>query len=90
VTVVTSQLGRGSLQGCATMQATNQKHQTVILVTGVASDREYLLFGTNPSLKRRSSFVEGVMIDAVFNVAIFATLGLCIVGFSAWAHKRVP
>jgi hypothetical protein len=30
------------------------------------------------------------MIDALFNVAVFATLGLCIVGFSAWAHKRVP
>jgi hypothetical protein len=34
--------------------------------------------------------VEGSMIDAVVNVAIFATLGLCIVGFGAWAHKRVP
>jgi hypothetical protein len=30
------------------------------------------------------------MIDAVLNVAVFATLGLCIVGFSAWAHRRVP
>jgi hypothetical protein len=30
------------------------------------------------------------MIDAVVNVAIFATLGLCIVGFRAWAHKRAP
>jgi hypothetical protein len=30
------------------------------------------------------------MIDAVFTVAVFATLGLCIVGFGAWAHKRVP
>jgi hypothetical protein len=29
------------------------------------------------------------MIDALFNVAVFVTLGLCIVGFSAWAHKRV-
>jgi hypothetical protein len=29
------------------------------------------------------------MIDAVFNVAVFAALGLCIVGFGAWAHKRV-
>jgi len=29
------------------------------------------------------------MIDAVFNVAVFAALGLFIVGFSAWAHKRV-
>jgi hypothetical protein len=30
------------------------------------------------------------MIDALFNIAVFATLALCIVGFSAWAHKRVP
>jgi len=29
------------------------------------------------------------MIDAVLTVGVFATLGLCIVGFSAWAHKRV-
>jgi hypothetical protein len=29
------------------------------------------------------------MIDAVLNVAIFAMLALCIVGFGAWAHKRV-
>jgi hypothetical protein len=30
------------------------------------------------------------MIDAVFNVAVFAALGLCIVGFGTWARKRVP
>jgi hypothetical protein len=30
------------------------------------------------------------MIDAVVNVAIFAALVLRIVGFGAWAHKRVP
>jgi hypothetical protein len=30
------------------------------------------------------------MIDAVLNVAVFAALVLCIVGFGAWAHKRVP
>jgi hypothetical protein len=29
------------------------------------------------------------MINAVLNVAVFAALGLCIVGFGAWAHKRV-
>jgi hypothetical protein len=29
------------------------------------------------------------MIDAALNVAVFAALVLCIVGFSAWAHKRV-
>ena len=33
--------------------------------------------------------MEGNMIDALFNVAVFAALVLCIVGFSAWAHKRV-
>jgi hypothetical protein len=30
------------------------------------------------------------MIDAVLNVAVFAALGLCIVGFGAWARRRVP
>jgi hypothetical protein len=33
---------------------------------------------------------EGSMIDAVLNIAVFAALVLCIVGFGAWAHKRVP
>jgi hypothetical protein len=33
--------------------------------------------------------MEGSMIDAVMNVAVFAALVLCIVGFSTWAHKRV-
>jgi hypothetical protein len=51
----------------------------------------------NISVLRRISYsngnllsVEGAMIDALFNVAIFATLVLCIVGFGAWARKRVP
>jgi hypothetical protein len=26
------------------------------------------------------------MIDALFNVAVFAALALCIVGFGAWAR----
>jgi hypothetical protein len=30
------------------------------------------------------------MIDAVLNIAVFAALVLCIVGFSAWARKRAP
>jgi hypothetical protein len=30
------------------------------------------------------------MIDAVLTVGVFATLGLCIVGFGAWTHKRIP
>ena len=30
------------------------------------------------------------MIDALFNVAVFAALVLCIVGFGAWAQKQVP
>ena len=29
------------------------------------------------------------MIDAVLNVAVFAVLILCIVGFGAWARKQV-
>ena len=51
MTTVTSLLGRGSLQGCATSQATNQKHQTVMLVTGVASNWEYFRLAINQSLK---------------------------------------
>jgi hypothetical protein len=34
--------------------------------------------------------VEESMIDAVLNVTVFAALVLCIAGFGAWAHKRVP
>ena len=69
-------------------QATNLKHQTVMIVTGVTSDWEYVLLATiNPS---KVLSVEGSMIDAVFTVAVFATLALCIVGFGAWARKRVP
>jgi hypothetical protein len=60
-----------------------------MIVTGVASDREYLAHRTNQSLKRQSSLVEGAMIDALVNVAVFATLVLCIAGFGARAHKRV-
>jgi hypothetical protein len=71
------------VEGPATSWAANQKRQTVMIVTGVISDREYFSGGNLLSM-------EGSMIDAVVNVAIFATLGLCIVGFSAWAHKRVP
>jgi len=60
-----------------------------MIVTGVASDWEYLSLGQiNPS-KGNLFSVEGAMIDAVLNVAVLATLALCIVGFSAWAHKRV-
>jgi hypothetical protein len=33
--------------------------------------------------------VEASMIDSVLNVAIFATLGLCISGSGAWAKPRV-
>ena len=42
----------------------------------------------NPS-KGNLLSVEGAMIDALFNVAVFTALGLCIVGFGAWAHRRV-
>jgi hypothetical protein len=34
--------------------------------------------------------VEGSMIDAVLNAAVFVALVLCIVGFGAWAQKRIP
>jgi hypothetical protein len=67
-----------------------RKRQTVMIVTGVASDWEYFRLPLiNPSRGNLLS-VEGTMIDAVLNAAIFAALALCIVGFGAWAHKRVP
>jgi hypothetical protein len=70
-------------------RAANQKHQTVMIVTGSDSDWEYLTSGKiNPS-KGNVLLVEGAMIDALFNLAVFAALALCIVGFGAWAHKRV-
>ena len=54
-------------------------------VTGIISH----LGQINPS-KGNLLSVEGAMIDVLFNIAVFATLGLCIVGFGAWAQKRVP
>jgi len=66
----------------------DQKHQTVMIVTDVASDWEY--FNLHKSSNDNLLSMEGSMIDAVVNVAIFATLGLCIVGFGAWTHKRIP
>ena len=60
-----------------------------MVVTGAVSDWEYLSpQQINPS-KGNLLSMEGNMIDALFNVAVFAALVLCIVGFSAWAHKRV-
>jgi len=74
---------------CARLRerAANQKRQTVMIVTCAAGDREYLqIRQIKPS---RVLSVEGDMIDALLNVAVFAALALCIVGFSAWAHKRI-
>jgi len=66
-----------------------KKRQTVIIVTGATSHREYLSREQmNPS-KGNLVSMKGNMIDTLFNVAVFATLVLCIVGFSGWAHKRV-
>jgi hypothetical protein len=71
-------------------RAANQKHQTVMIVTGSASD--WGIFpAQDKSIPQEANLlsVEGAMIDALFNVAVFAMLGLCIVGFGAWAQKRV-
>jgi hypothetical protein len=46
-----------SKHNAALRVATNQKHQTVMIVTGVASDWEYPSLGTNQSLK--SAFSGG-------------------------------
>ena len=67
-----------------------QNRQTVMVITGSASD-----WGISPThdgsipQKAICFSMEGKMIDALLNVAVFAALALCIVGFSAWAHKRV-
>ena len=61
-----------------------------MVVTGAASD-----WGISPthdrSIPQKANLLsmEGKMIDALLNIAVFAALALCIVGFSAWAHKRV-
>ena len=60
-----------------------------MVITGSAVIWEYLPRTTDQSLKGNLLSMEGNMIDALLNVAVFATLALCIVGFSAWAHKRV-
>ena len=62
----------------------------MMVVTGAVSDR-----GISPTHDRSIPQkaicfpMEGNMIDALFNVAVFAALVLCIVGFSAWAHKQL-
>jgi hypothetical protein len=60
-----------------------------MIVTGATSHWEYFPLTTDQSLKRHLLSMEGNMIDALFNAAVFAMLALCIVGFGAWAHKRV-
>ena len=40
-------------------QAANQKHQTVMIVTGATSDWEYIRGTTDRSLKRQSAFNGG-------------------------------
>ena len=52
--------------------------------------REYFSPAANQLLKRNLLSVEGSMIDAVVNVAVFAALVMCIVGFGAWVRRRVP
>ena len=52
-----------------------------MIVTGSASDWEYVSLAAINLLS-----MEGRMIDALFNVAAFATLVLCIVGS---VHGRV-
>jgi hypothetical protein len=54
-----------------------------MIVTGASSHGEYQQI--NPS-KGNLLSMEGNMNDALFNVAVFTTLALSIVGFSAWAH----
>jgi hypothetical protein len=54
----------------------------------LATGNIYALRQINPSNGNLLS-MEGKMIDGLFNVVVFAALGLCIVGFNAWAHKRV-
>jgi hypothetical protein len=51
-----------------------------------------IFLATEKSIPQAAIFFQWrrSMTDAVLNVALFAALVLCIVGFGAWAHKRVP
>jgi hypothetical protein len=72
---------------------TRGKHRKRWRIVGIRVSRVSGIFLTyNRSIPQDGNLLsmEGSMIDAVVNVAVFATLGLCIVGFGAWAHKRVP
>jgi hypothetical protein len=53
------------------------------------SDRKYFSPTINQYFNGNLLSVEGSMIDSVLNVAVFAALILCIVGFSAWAKSSI-
>lgn len=55
----------------------------------LSGDREYFSPTINQYLYGNLLSVEGSMIDSVLNVAVFAALILCIVGFSAWAKSSI-
>ena len=71
--------------------AANQKRQTLMIVT-LRCQRPGIFLAYDKSIPQAAICFQwrGSMIDAVLNVAVFAALVLCIVGFGAWAHKRVP
>jgi hypothetical protein len=56
--------------------------RTVDVVPPVCAEGLTLNQATNLEIARSR------MIDAVLNVAVFAALILCIVGFGTWAHRR--
>jgi hypothetical protein len=53
------------------------------LPVGSSHGREYFSPTTNQCCKGNLLSVEGSMIDALINVAVFAALVLCIAGFGA-------
>jgi hypothetical protein len=55
----------------------------VLLLSTAASLRDLVLVG---EYFRLTTINTSNGIDAVLNVAVFAALVLCIVGFDAWAH----
>jgi hypothetical protein len=57
------------------------------LPVGSSHGREYFSPTTGRNCKGNLLSVEGSMIDAVLNVAVFATLVLCVAGFGAWARR---
>jgi len=56
--------------------------------TGPMSASEGNIFRLHQIMPMRGNARGGNMIDALFNIAVFAVLVLCIVGFSMYGNAR--